>query len=159
MDAINQPLSWEMSATDAYVPLLYEGEMVGLCKPSVAKSVIETLNEDEKMLKALRLACDDLARRLDTGTTADMLMEEYLRRAERPKSGIGAIARLLRERQHELDLNDDEFAKFCDTFRLSRPELASIFAGADLQSQQLSPLSRILGISVDDLLHVWQGFE
>jgi hypothetical protein len=84
-------------------------------------------------------------------------MQQYLAKTERPRSGTGAIAILLEERQEELDLTDEEFAKFCDTFRLSREELRNIYAGEDIENTQLAPLSRILGMTIDEIIEVWRG--
>ncbi len=117
------------------------------------------MNEANKTYKALRLACYDLMARTGGGIDVDSLMEQYLAKAQRPKSGTGAIALLLQERQTELDLTDEEFARFCDTFRLSSGELTAIYAGADLDSHQLTPLARILGLTVDELLLVWKGTD
>lgn len=159
MVKINQPLPWAMNPNGAYVPVSYEGRMVGLCRPDFAKRIIDTLNDDERLRKALEMACSDLLEKTGGSSSVDELMQHYLVKAERPKSGVGAIALLLQERQEELDLTDEEFAKFCDTFRLSRHELHEIYAGVDLDSSQLPPLSRILGLTTDELLHVWRGSD
>ncbi|HIK16347.1 MAG TPA: hypothetical protein IGS53_13840 [Leptolyngbyaceae cyanobacterium M33_DOE_097] len=160
MARINQPLPWDINPNGAYVPILVEGKVVGFCRPDFAKRIVDTMNESDKARKALKMACYDLVARSGGGSSeVDSLAEQYLAKAQRPKSGTGAIALLLKDRQEELDLTDDEFAKFCDTFRLSRDELYAIYAGADLDSNQLTPLARILGLSVDDLIDVWKGSD
>jgi hypothetical protein len=119
---------------------------------------LDILNEEEKVRKALQLACYDLvSRQGGSSDGVNDLVQQYLAKAGRPKQGAAAIALLLKERQDELDVSDEEFAKFCGTFRLSREELEGIYAGAEIESKQLTPLSRILGLSVDDLITVWQG--
>ncbi len=79
--------------------------------------------------------------------------------SRRPKYGTRAIAALLRDRQKELDLGNQEFAKFCDTFKLSPTELNNIYAGETVEDSLLAPLSRILGISKEQLLDVRDGSE
>ncbi len=160
MAKINQPLPWETNPKQALVPISHEGTMVGFCKPDYAVRIVEILNDEDKYRKALHLACYDLvARSGGSPSTIQELMQKYIARAERPKSGTRAIALLLKERQEELDLTDEEFAKFCDTFRLSREDLRNIYAGGDIESAQLSPLSRILGITTDEVIEIWKGAD
>jgi hypothetical protein len=155
---MQQTLSWKVNSQDSYVPMLYEGIVVGFCKSAYANRITDTLNEEEKLLKALQMACYDLVAKAGGSTgSVDDLVRQYLSKAERPKRGIGAIALLLKERQTELDLPDEGFARFCDSFRLSPEELRTIYAGEEIESTQLAPLSRILGMSMDDLIAVWQG--
>jgi hypothetical protein len=160
MAKINQPQPWESNPGETYVPVLHEGQVVGFCRPSYVARILETLNDDERLRKALQIACYDLIAR-SGGSTASVndLVQQYLLKAERPKRGTGAIALLLKERQDALDLTDEEFAKFCDTFRLSREELKNIYAGLDIENTQLAPLSRILGITMDELIDFWKGAE
>jgi hypothetical protein len=158
MARIDQLLPWKSNASESFVAILYESEVVGFCKADVASQIIETLNEDEKLRKALHLACYDLVARAGGSTSSiNELMQQYIARASRPTRGTGAIALLLKERQRELDLTNEEFAKFCDTFRLSREELKNIYAGAEIENTQLAPLARILGMTVDELIDEWQG--
>lgn len=154
----DRPQSWTSNINEQYLPIAHLGEVVGFCKSNYAARLLETLNDDETLRKALQLACYDLvARSGGSSSQVNDLVQQYLIKAARPKQGVGAIALLLHERQEELDLTDDEFAKFCDTFRLSRQELAAIYGGQEVDSKHLTPLSRILGITVDELLAVWQG--
>ena len=157
MVSINQPPAWSFDSQEVYVPLSFEGDMVGFCKLNYVSRVVEILNEEDRYRKALRLACYDLAARSGGKGGVDVLMDKYLAKTERPKRGTGVIALLLKERQKDLDLNDDEFAKFCDTYRISRDELKRIYAGEDIESSQLNHLARILGISADEVLSAWQG--
>ena len=157
MAKIYQPLLWELYPQNAYIPISYEGKIIGLCKPNFATRIVETLNEDEKLHKALYMACTELSAKLDGTITAEELMQQYLIKAERPTHGTAFIALLLKERQENLDLTDEEFAKFCDTFRLSREELRNIFAGEEIESTQLGPLSRILGLTIDEVIAAWKG--
>lgn len=160
MTRLHQPSPWERHSKDAYVPLSYQGNVIGFCKPNVADHIVETLNSAERLHKALHMACSDLlAQRGDSPINANTLVQQYLAKAERPKHGTPAIALLLKERQAELDVTDEEFTKFCDTFRLSRVELHHIYAGHEIDSNQLNPLSRILGISVDELIEIWREKE
>ncbi|MBF2025250.1 MAG: hypothetical protein IGS48_00580 [Oscillatoriales cyanobacterium C42_A2020_001] len=152
--------SWSSNPHDHYVPISHEGEVVGFCKPAYVARILETLNEDEKLRQALELACYDLISRAGGNRTeVEDLVQKYLARVARPKQGTAAIAHYLKERQVELDLTDGEFAKFCYTFRLSPSDLAGIYSGGDIDSRLLIPLSRILGMTVDELIAVWQGGE
>lgn len=158
MPRMNQSLPWEVDPNQNFVPISYEGTVIGFCQASYAKRIIDILNDENKLRKALNLACYDLITQSGgNSATIKDLIQKYLTRAERPKSGTGAIALLLKERQDELDLTDEEFIKFCDTFRLIRENLQGIYAGADIDSAWLAPLSRILGISMDELIDVLQG--
>ncbi|HEY9615621.1 MAG TPA: hypothetical protein V6C64_02190 [Microcoleaceae cyanobacterium] len=158
MARINQPLPWETNPNEVYTPISYEGKIVGFCQPDFADRIVAILNEDEQYRKALKLACYDMVARSGGGAAqVEQLIQRYLAKAGRPKQGTAVIALLLKDRQDELDLSDEEFAKFCDTFKLSRPELNNIYAGGEIGSHQLTPLSRILGMSVDELITAWQG--
>ncbi|UBF24747.1 hypothetical protein K9N68_24205 [Kovacikia minuta CCNUW1] len=151
-------LPWQLNANESYVPVFHEGRVIGYLKSDYAKQVVSSLNHVEKLHKALHMACYDLVARMGRGSgDVGDLMQQYLTKLELPKSGTGAIALLLRDRQAELDLTDDEFAKFCDTFRLSRIELKTIYSGEEIEYGQLAPLSRILGIPTDELIEVWKG--
>jgi hypothetical protein len=91
--------------------------------------------------------------------SVDELVQKYLNKVSRPIRGTALIALLLKERQAELDLNAEEFAKFCDSYRLSRKELRNLYNGAEIESSQLSPLSRILGKTIDEVINTWKGDE
>lgn len=154
----NEPLPWQMDVTHSYVPLVFEDEMVGLCKPGYASMIVDALNDGDKWRKALYLACYELASISGKAESAELLMEKYLRSAAYPRSGIGAIALMLRNRQDELGVSDREFAHFCDSYRLSPKWLQSILTGnAEPDSTVLKPLARVLGLSVDDVLQVLEG--
>ena len=160
MARLNNPQPWSSNPSDAYLPLLHEGRAIGFCKPAYLKQIVDLLNEEDRMRKALYLACRDLLNRSgDETATVNDLVQHYLTQAERPKRGTGAIALLLKERQEELDLTNEEFARFCDTFRLSPEQLRGIYAGVDLEHSQINPIARILGISVDEIIEIWRGKE
>ncbi|MCU0548763.1 MAG: hypothetical protein MUC48_05390 [Leptolyngbya sp. Prado105] len=153
-------LPWECSTQSAYVPLAFEGEVVGFCRPDCAMEIARSLNEAELLQKALQLVCYDLvARSGGSSESVDELVKRYLAKAERPLQGAALVAVLLKERQIDLDLTDDEFAKFCDSYRLSRVELKAIYRGEEVESHQLIPLSRILGKTVDEVIEAWKGDE
>ncbi len=158
MVKINQPQSWTSDPHDLYVPIAHEGETIGFCKPLHAARILDTLNDDDKLRKALQMVCSDLV--AQTGgdpRTVNELIQQYLAKAARPKQGIAAIALLLKERQDELDVTDEEFARFCDTFRLSPSELQCIYDGQEIEARQLNSLSRILGLTMEELMMVWKG--
>lgn len=158
MPKVKPSLPWECSTQSAYVPLSFEGDLVGFCRPDCATEITKSLNDAELLRKALQLACYELIAR--SGGSSDSigdLMKRYLRKAERPLQGSALIAVLLKERQVDLDLTDDEFAKFCDSYRLSRVELHGIYHGQEVESHQLIPLSRILGKTVDEVIEAWKG--
>lgn len=158
MPLINQSSTWEYYPEDPYVPITHEDTVVGFCRPEFAVRIVEVMNDEEKLRKALRIVCLDLLRR--TGgdiSRVDELVARYIERAERPKYGTRAIAALLRDRQQELDVSDQEFAKFCDSYRLSVRELRNIFAGEEIYDSMLGPLSRILGTTPEELMAVRDG--
>lgn len=158
MELINQSEVWQSDVNRPFIPITQEGEIVGFGQPELVNRVVAILNDDENVRKALQLACYDLISRSGGSTNqVEQLMQEYLAKAARPKSGARAIALLLQERQDQLDVSDEEFTKFCDSYRLSRQELQRIYAGEEVEVNQLTSLSRILGISVDDLLSVLEG--
>jgi hypothetical protein len=157
MTKISEPLPWEFDDQKNFVPVTYKGALVGFCKPDIAQKVTAVLNDADKYRKAFDLACSDLSAKAGGMPSVQDYRQQYLLRVERPTKGIRVIARLLQERQEDLDLTHEEFAKLCDTFRLSRVELKNIYSGEDIESSQLAPLSRILGITVDELIIYWKG--
>jgi hypothetical protein len=156
----DKPLTWEYYPDDPFVPITHEGAVVGFCRPEFAVQIVGVLNEEEKLRKALRIACVDIIRRTGNDMArVDELVSKYIARAERPRYGTRAIAALLRDRQHELDVSDQEFAKFCDSYRLSVKELKNIYAGEEIYDSTLGPLARILGTTVDELMTVRDGAD
>ncbi|XHX79677.1 MAG: hypothetical protein RBJ76_07080 [Stenomitos frigidus ULC029] len=155
-----QPSSWAFNDHESLQPLTYEGKVIGFCQPAYARHIVKHLNEGAQLYKALELACYDLTAR-SGGSTMGLndLVRQYVAKAARPTSGTAVVSVLLKERQDDLDLTDDEFAKFCDTFRLSRAELQAIYLGEDIENEQLNPLARILGMTVDELIDVWKVEE
>ncbi|MEB3343551.1 hypothetical protein [Okeania sp.] len=139
-----------------YVPILNQGELVGICKPEYAEEILEVMNEQERLRKALRLACLDLLRRVGgKRTRVNDLMQKYIALAERPKYGPRAIALLLRERQDQLQVSGHEFIKFCDIHKISPEELKDIYAGKPVDNTLIAPIARILGktnIEVQEIL-------
>jgi hypothetical protein len=158
MSLRKEPLDWQLEASETYLPFHYKGSLAGFLKQEFADDVLQVLNEDEVLKKALRIACTELIKH-SGGEIAQVkdLMKKYIRMSERPKHGTRAIATLLSERQLELDLNNQEFAKFCDTFKLSPVELNNIYAGEPVDNSLLAPLSRILGISKTELCDIRDG--
>jgi hypothetical protein len=155
---MQSPRPWQFEPHDPFIPLSFEGKLVAYCHPNHAKRITEILNENDKMQKAMKLACYDLVSRSGGNSdSANELMQQYLNRVSRPTQGTALIALLLKERQQDLDLTTEEFAKFCDSYRLSRDELKAIYRGVDIDNNQLSPLSRILGITVDEVIDAWGG--
>lgn len=160
MSLRNEPLNWQLSANETYLPVNYKGELAGFLKQEFADELIKFLNEDEILKKALKIACIELIQKSggETSQVKDM-MKKYIRMSEQPKYGTRAVAALLRKRQQELDLSSQEFAKFCYTFKLSPVELNNIYAGEPVDDSLLAPLSRILGISKTELVEVRDGSE
>ncbi|BAU10437.1 hypothetical protein LEP3755_09210 [Leptolyngbya sp. NIES-3755] len=153
-------LPWECSTKGSYVPLTHEGTIVGFCDPTYADAIAKSLNESELLEKALYQACYDLIARTGGSSNAVMeLVQRYRSKVERPLQGSALIAVLLRERQIDLDLTEEEFIKFCDSYRLSRAELREIYRGEEVESHQLIPIARILGKSVDEVMEAWKGDE
>lgn len=158
MSLRNEPTDWQLGVHESYMPVYYKGTVAGFFKKEYSETIIKQLNEDELLKKALATACTDLIRQ--SGGDASQvkeLIKKYLKTSERPKSGTFAIAGFLRERQQELDLGDKEFAKFCDTFKVSPVELNNIYAGDKIEDGLMAPLARILGKSKDELLKVRDG--
>jgi len=73
------------------------------------------------------------------------------------RSGTGAIALWLKQRQTDLDITDQEFERFCDSYRLLPIKLQGIYEGREIDSSMLTPLSRVLGCSVEEVLQVLEG--
>lgn len=152
--------SWNLNTKDPYLPISYEGQIIGFCKPNYAVRIIKLLNEEENSRKALYKACNDLVA-LQGGNSDEVkqYVKKYLSMAKRPTHGLGAIMALLKDRQRELDLSDQEFVKFCDSYKLSAQELKNICDDKEIKDQSLHAIARILGISFDDLLVIRYGFK
>ena len=161
MSLRDKPLEWQINVHDFYVPLTYKGKSVGLIDPQYAKGIINILNGEESVKKALRLACEDLLIE-EGGDPQDIkelkaLMREYITRTRKPRSGTPAIAALLKERQKELDISQLEFVRFCDSYKLSPDDLKSIYNGEPIESRLFPPLCRILGKETEDLIAIIEG--
>jgi hypothetical protein len=143
---------------DVYVPILYQGSLAGFCSPEYSEEIVQTLNQEERLRKALRIACLDLLRQVGADTSkVDALMKKYMSLAERPKYGPRAVAFLLRERQQDLQVSTQEFVKFCDTFKVSPQQLQSIFAGKSIEPTLMAPIARILGKTTAEVEAVLYG--
>ena len=152
--------SWDFNSKDPYLPIAYEGKIIGFCKANYAVRITKMLNEQESFRKALYKACHDLLA-LNGGKPEEIkkYVQKYLTTVKRPKYGIGAIKALLQDRQEELDLSDTEFMKFCDSYRLSNQEFQNIYKGKNMEDESLHSIARIVGISFDELLEVRYGFK
>jgi hypothetical protein len=166
MSLRNEPLDWQVESNEPFIPVYHKGDLVGFFKPEYASEIIKFLNEEEVLKKALKMACSDLIKKMGGDTRkVYYLMEKYVKTSERPKHGTRAMptavnyAVLLQDRQKELDLSNQEFTKFCDTFKLSPTELNNIYAGEAFDDSLLAPLSRILGMAKERLLEVRDGSE
>lgn len=149
--------AWEIRPNDALVPLHYDDELVGFLKPDIAIRVADILNEEYRARRALRLACYDLVSRAGGGNSEiEELVNKYLARAAQPRSGVGAIARWLKQRQTELGVTNAEFERFCDSYRLPKEKLEALSMG-DIDGSMLVPLARVLGCSIQDLMEVLEG--
>ncbi len=153
-----EPMPWQSNASESYVPILHEGAIVGFCKPNYASRIVDMLNEDEVLHKAMRSACADLLRHAGGDPNQlNGLIRSYIDQAKRPRSGTPAIAMLLRDRQDELGVKDAEFIQFCNINRLSPEWLKDIYAGEPIPDRLLGPLAKILGITVERLVEVRDG--
>ncbi|WP_017660916.1 hypothetical protein [Baaleninema simplex] len=158
MAPLNEPLPWEIDASKPLVPVFCEGDCVGYCEPEYANEILEVMNEQEKLLKALRMACGDLVRkRKGDPEEVEELVQKYIQRAERPKSGPRAIALLLAERQKQLGVSPQEFLKFCDTYRVSSQDIKNMCAGREVPTDLIAPLARILGTTVEQVQDILDG--
>lgn len=155
----NEPPAWQVKATDTYITLRHENQVVGMLKPDIAARIVALLNDEERLKKALQLACYDLMIRSGGGGAreVDYLCTKYINQASRPTSGTGAIALWLKQRQADLDITDQEFERFCDSYRLLPIKLQGIYEGREIDSSMLTPLSRVLGCSVEEVLQVLEG--
>ncbi len=154
----SQPLPWQFNQTKSLVPVTYNGGVVGFCYAEYAEKIVGILNEEDKLRKALRVACLDVIKR--TGgdpKQIEQVMKKYLAMGQRPKYGSFAIAYLLRDRQEELDVSDKEFARFCDSYRLSLPDLRNIYQGKPIDDILIDPIARILGKPASEVLEVRDG--
>ncbi|MBZ8181475.1 MAG: hypothetical protein SAL07_08040 [Oscillatoria sp. PMC 1051.18] len=154
----DEPLEWDFNAKVKFFPIYYQGVVVGFFNPEYAGRIVKILNEDENLRKALKNACLDLLKE-QGGDSSELegLMKKYISGTKRPQYGTKAIAFLLRERQAELDISDREFARFCDSYRLSWENLQNIYAGKAIEDSLIIPLSRILGKSPGEVIAVRDG--
>lgn len=160
MPLYDESSDWQVESSDPFVPIYHQGNLAGFLKREYTNEMIKFLNDQEVLAKALKLACIDLIKKTGGDTSqVNNLMKKYIKVSERPKYGTRAIALLLTERQKELDLSNQEFTKFCDTFKLSPSELYDIYAGEPIDDSLLAPLSRILGVSKERLIAVRDGIE
>ena len=149
--------SWECGM-GFYIPVLHQGELIGYCKPEYAEEIVEILNEQERMQKALRLACLDLIRKAGgKRSKVDGLVKKYMALAKRPKYGPRAIALLLRERQEQLKVGAPEFIKFCDIHKISPEELKNIYAGKVIDPSLIAPIARVLGKTSTEVQTILEG--
>ena len=149
--------NWELGI-NVYVPLLYQGSLVGFCSPEYSEEIVETLNQEQKLRKALRIACLQLLRQAGADSSkVDVLMKKYISLAERPKFGPRAVAFLLKERQQDLQVSDKDFAKFCDTFKVSPQQLKNIYSGKSIEPNLIPPIARILGKTNSEVEEVIYG--
>lgn len=163
----NHSLRFQLNPYRAYIPISYEEMEVGLCTPEFADRILEIFNdyerlqeENETLSRALKMACLDMIKQLGGNALhIDRRMRQYLENAKRPEHGTRAIAFLLRERQQELKVNNRDFVRFCNSYKLTPQELKDIFNGKDISDYQLKSLSRILGKSVEELTEVRDGFS
>lgn len=155
----NNDLPWQIAGKIAYFPLFHEGALVGFCRREYVAGIINKLNDEPKLRKALEMACSDLVANYpgDKRKKIEELIQKYLLLADRPRYGSRAIAAMLRERQIELNVSDPEFYRFCESYRLSVQELQEIYGGEEVINSQLVPLSRILGVPVEELVEVRDG--
>ncbi|TAF52204.1 MAG: hypothetical protein EAZ61_08760 [Oscillatoriales cyanobacterium] len=148
MKPIDEPLPWRVSTNASYVPLEYEGQVIGYCELDYADELATTMNEQATLHKALRMACRDLLKRMNKDVNrASELADRYVKQAKRPTSGPRALAFMLAERQRELGLSPQEFFKFCDTFKISEQDIAHMADGHAVASHNIAPISRVLGIT------------
>ncbi|NEP42050.1 MAG: hypothetical protein F6K35_23650 [Okeania sp. SIO2H7] len=149
--------SWECGM-GFYIPILHQGELIGYCKPEYAENIVETFNEEDRLQKALRLACLDLIRKSGGQRgKVDDLMRKYMSLAKRPKYGPRAIAVLLRERQQQLKVSAPEFIKFCDIHKISPEELDNIYAGKAIDPILIPAIARILGKRAIEVQTILEG--
>ena len=158
MTQVKEPPPWEFHPDRPYVPIFHEGELVAYCQPVYAQKIVEVLNEQETLRKAIRIACADLIRK--TGgdrSQVENLVKKYIARAERPKFGPRAIAAMLIDRQKDLQVSPKEFLKFCDSYKISAQQLKEIAEGKEIGSSSIEPLARILGITAAEVMEVLNG--
>ena len=155
----NEPLPWQRNTNETYVPLTFEGEVVGFCKPEYALQLCDVMNDEKKLRRALQIACADMVKRSQGRLgTVDELVNEYIDRASIPRTGPRAIALLLQNRQQELGVTDKEFITFCDSYRLSPNKLKDIYSGnVKIESTLYAPIARVLGQSVEEVVQIIQG--
>ncbi|MGB3518455.1 MAG: hypothetical protein WBA43_18505 [Elainellaceae cyanobacterium] len=155
----NEPLPWQSNVNETFIPLMFNREVVGFCKPEYAAKLAHVMNDEQKARKALYLVCADFVKRSQGRVgNVDELVEEYLERAAIPRTGARAIALLLKNRQEELGVTDKEFVTFCDSYRLSPEKLKDIYSGqGTIESTLFAPIARVLGQSVEEVVQIIQG--
>jgi hypothetical protein len=151
----------------SYIPISYDEIEVGVCTQEFAAKIVEALNESESLReqnetlnKAFQMVCTDFVKRLGGNSSqVSKLMRKYLENAKRPEHGSRAIAFMLRDRQRELDVSNQEFARFCNSYRLSPKDLIGIFNGKDVTDEQIVPVARILGKTTKEITEIRDGFS
>lgn len=150
--------AWEIHQDEQFTAVFHHQKLVGLITPSYAEKLIKLLNTEESAANALRLACEELLPvNQRSPENIRVLMGEFIKKTRRPKAGPLAVAMLLQERQKSLDLTNQEFLRFCDSYKLPPAQLKSIYTGKEVPFDWLPALARILGISSDAVMNVITG--
>lgn len=145
-----------------YSSLTINGEEVGWCTSEFANQLSELFDREKKLeatntvlrLAFKRLCSDMVAKMGGNSQQVGQLMLRYLETTIRPTSGPRAIAYLLRDRQAALGMGSQEFVQFCDSYRLSPPELKDIYEGRPINDGQLKNIARIVGRSAQELAEI-----
>lgn len=61
----------------------------------------------------------------------------------------------LQQRWLELNLNDQDFVGFFQSFKLSSVDLGNLYAGDEVDNSLIPPWAKILGISQQKLIKSW----
>ncbi len=158
MSLRNEPLDWDFDTKDPYLPVSYEGEVVGFFKSKYAVRITKILNEEVRLNKALKKACYDLLKeRGGDVSQVHELAKSYVLKTKRPRYGTAAIAQLLKERQQELNISSKEFVHFCNSYRLSTEELNNIYACKPIEDRLIPIIARILGVNAVELMGIRDG--
>ncbi|TAD74165.1 MAG: hypothetical protein EA001_15770 [Oscillatoriales cyanobacterium] len=149
----------------SYSTLIIDGQEVGWCTVEFADRLSESFGRDAQsdatntiLRRAFKRVCTDLLAKMGGNPhQLGQLMQRYLEAVMRPDTGPRAIAYLLRDRQTSLGMSNQEFVQFCDSYRLSPPELKEIYDGRPISDAQLKNISRIVGRTAQELADIRDG--
>lgn len=154
----SQTIDWQIGIHENYLPVYYKGAIAGFLRQDYADRLMGYLHTEIALNQALTQACTDLVRQSGGNLeNVQQVVARYIKNCLQSQHGTQGIVYRLQQRQLELNLNDRDFADFCDTFKLSPVDLGNIYAGNSIDDGLLAPLAKILGMSKQELQQLRDG--